>query len=114
MAVFSIEWRRHKMFKYWDACLMLVQGLAGCVLFVMIFSQHPTTSLNLQLLLINPIPLFFIPAVLKRKPNTRWWIVLLTMIILFSIGSLFQKYAEGMMILALCLLIRYLSHYKNA
>lgn len=114
MAVFSIEWRRHKMFKYWDACLMLVQGLAGCVLFVMIFSQHPTTSLNLQLLLINPIPLFFIPAVLKRKPNTRWWIVLLTMIILFSIGSLFQKYAEGMMILALCLLTRYLSHYKNA
>ena len=114
LAVFSIEWHRHKTFKYWDALLMMLQGLAGCVLFVMIFSQHPTTSLNLQLLLINPIPLFYIPSILKRKQHTRWWMLLLTMIILFSIGSLFQHYAEGMMILALCLLTRYLSHYKNA
>ena len=100
-----IEWKRRKTFKYWDALLMTVQGLAGCVLFVMIFSQHPTTSLNLQLLLLNPLPLFFIPAVLRRR-KTRWWTILLAMIILFAIGSLFQHYAEGMMILALSLLIR--------
>ena len=100
-----IEWKRRKTFKYWDALLMTIQGLAGCVLFVMIFSQHPTTSLNLQLLLLNPLPLFFIPAVLRRR-KTRWWTILLAMIILFAIGSLFQHYAEGMMILALSLLIR--------
>ena len=100
-----IEWKRRKTFKYWDALLMTAQGLAGCVLFVMIFSQHPTTSLNLQLLLLNPLPLFFIPAVLRRR-KTRWWTILLAMIILFAIGSLFQHYAEGMMILALSLLIR--------
>ena len=100
-----IEWKRRKTFKYWDALLMTVQGLAGCVLFVMIFSQHPTTSLNLQLLILNPLPLFFIPAVLRRR-KTHWWTILLAMIILFAIGSLFQHYAEGMMILALSLLIR--------
>ena len=100
-----IEWKRKKRFKYWDALLMLVQGLAGCVLFVMIFSQHPTTSLNLQLLLLNPLPLLFIPAVLRRR-KSRWWTILPVMMVLFAIGSLFQHYAEGMMIVALSLLIR--------
>ena len=90
---------------------MLVQGLAGCVLFVMIFSQHPTTSLNLQLLLLNPLPFFFIPAVLRRR-DTRWWRILAVMIVLFAIGGLFQHYAEGMMIVALCLLIRVFNGYK--
>ena len=106
-----MEWKRQKTFKYWDALLMTVQGLAGCVLFVMIFSQHPTTSLNLQLLLLNPLPLFFIPAVLRRR-ETRWWTIFAIMIVLFTIGSLFQHYAEGMMILALSLLIRVIINFK--
>ena len=106
-----MEWKRRKTFKYWDAILMTVQGLAGCVLFVMIFSQHPTTSLNLQLLLLNPLPLFFIPAVLRRR-ETRWWTILSAMIVLFAIGRLFQHYAEGMMILALSLLIRIINHRR--
>ena len=106
-----MEWKRRKTFKYWDAILMTVQGLAGCVLFVMIFSQHPTTSLNLQLLLLNPLPLFFIPAVLRRR-ETRWWTILAAMIVLFAIGRLFQHYAEGMMILALSLLIRIINHRR--
>jgi len=114
VCVLIMEWHRRKTYKYWDALLMLLQGLAGCVLFAMLFSEHPTTSTNLQILLLNPLPLFFIPAVLKRKKNTRWWTILFVMIILFIIGRIFQVYAEGMIILALCLLIRYWSHYKNA
>ena len=106
-----IEWKRKKRFKYWDALLMLIQGLAGCVLFIMIFSQHPTTSLNLQLLLLNPLPLFFIPAVLRLR-ETRWWIILAIMIVLFAIGRIFQVYAEGMMIVALSLLIRVIVKLK--
>ena len=105
------EWKRKKTFKYWDALLMLIQGLAGCVLFVMLFSQHPTTSTNLQILLLNPIPLYFIPAILRRKP-TRWWRILCVMAILFVCGSFFQQYAEGMMIVALCLLLRVLINLK--
>jgi len=77
----------------------------------MIFSQHPTTSLNLQLLLLNPLPFFFIPAVLRRR-DTRWWRILAVMIVLFAIGGLFQHYAEGMLIVALCLLIRVFNGYK--
>ena len=114
ICIFIFEWRRHKTYKYWDALLMLAQGLAGCVLFAMLFSEHPTTSTNLQILLLNPLPLFFIPAILKRKKNTWWWNILLTMVVLFFLGNIFQVYAEGMAILALCLLIRFWSNYKNA
>lgn len=106
-----IEWKQKKRIFFWDALLMLVQGLAGCVLFVMIFSQHPTTSLNLQLLLLNPLPLFFIPAVLRRR-ETRWWTILAVMIVLFAMGSLFQHFAEGMLIVALSLLIRVIIKFK--
>lgn len=105
------EWKRKKIFRYWDALLMLLQGLAGCVLFVMIFSQHPTTSLNLQLLLLNPLPLFFIPAILKGR-RKRWSRILLVMIALFFVGGIFQSYAEGMMIVALSLLTRVIISFK--
>ena len=114
LIIFALEWKHHKTYKYWDALLMLIQGLAGCVLFVMLFSQHPTTSTNLQILLLNPLPLFFIPAILKRKKSTLWWPILGTMAILFFIGAIWQHYAEGMIVLALCLLIRIWSNKKNA
>lgn len=109
---FAMEWRRKRCIVCWDGVLMLMTGLAGCVLTVMIFSQHPTTSLNLQLLLVNPAHLFFLPAVLRRK-KTRYWWVLLTMTILYLGGSLIQHYAEGYAILALCLLLRFWIHIRN-
>ena len=111
LGIALIEWKQKNRFKWWDALLMLMQGLAGCVLFVMIFSQHPTTSLNLQLLLFNPLPLFFIPSALKGKTQ-RWRLILLCMTVLFAIGRIFQVYAEGMMIVALCLLIRVIIKFK--
>lgn len=112
LAVAALEWRRRKTYKYWDAALMLLTGLAGCVLFVMVFSQHPATSLNLQLLILNPVHLFYLPAVLRRR-KTNYWNVLLAMVCLFFIGSFFQHYAEGLSALVLCLLIRYWIHLRN-
>ena len=91
---------------------MVAQGLVGLVLFVMLFSQHPTTSTNLQLLLFNPLPFFFLPAVIRGRA-TRWWILQAALFVLFVIGSLFQSYAEGMIIVALCLLLRSAIHFKN-
>ena len=102
----GLEWKLKKVFVWWDVLLMLAQGLAGCVLFAMIFSQHPTTSLNLQILLLNPLPLFFIPSMIRGK-KTKWQNLFLVLVVLFFIGSLFQHYAEGMLILALSLLSRF-------
>ena len=113
LGIAMIEWRRRTTFRWWDASLMLLTGLAGCVLTVMIFSQHPCTSLNLQLLLINPVHLFFIPAVLLRRRVKRYWWALLAMCVVYGLGSLVQSYAEGMLILALCLLLRTCIHLRN-
>ena len=95
-----------------DALLMLATGLAGCVLFVMIFSQHPATSINLQILVFNPLALLFIPAVI-RKRKTRWFTISAVCIVLFFIGAIWQDYAEGMEILALILLLRFLRHIHD-
>lgn len=105
VVIMLIEWKSGKRQVWYDVILMTIQGLAGCVLFVMLFSQHPTTSTNLQILLLNPLPLFFIPSVIRQNV-TRWQKKLLTMIILYLIGSIFQHYAEGMIIVALSLLLR--------
>ena len=112
LALFLLEWRRRKTFKLWDVALMVFLGLPGCVLTLMLFSQHPTTNLNLELLLVNPVHLFYLPAVLRRK-KTRYWYVLLAMVCLYYLGFVWQHYAEGMTILALCLLLRVLIHYKH-
>ena len=112
LVILFIEWRKKTTFRVWDTLLMTVQGLVGSVLFVMLFSQHPTTSTNLQLLLFNPLPFFFLPAVIRGR-STRWWILQAALFILFMIGSLFQSYAEGMIIVALCLLLRSAIHFKN-
>ena len=106
-----MDWKRKKRSVWYDIILILMQGLAGCVLFVMLFSQHPTTSTNLQILLLNPLALGFIPAVIRKK-NKTWPKIQIAMVILFLLGSLFQHYAEGMMFVALCLLLRVIRFEK--
>ena len=93
----------------YDALLMVLSGLAGCLLFLMLFSQHPTVRLNLQLLVLNPLPLLFVWRAVKRARHAQrdpWWMLWGALIVLFFVGALVQRYAEGMMILASCLLIR--------
>lgn len=103
------EWFMKKNFWLFDSLLMLFAGCAGIIFFLMIFSQHPTTSLNLQILLLNPIPLLYIWRVAKRARRHQlaaFWKYATAAIVLFFIGGLFQDYAEGMNVLALSLLVR--------
>ena len=109
LIVTLVEWRLHRIFWGYDLILMLACGIAGLVLTAMIFSQHPTVSLNLQILLFNPLPLVLaipVACATRRHKLHWWWKVSLGLIILFFIGSFFQHYAEGMFILALSLLMR--------
>ena len=112
VALFAYELYSKRTIVWWDALLMLLSGLAGCVLLLMVFSEHPATSINLQLLLLNPLSLLFIPAVL-RKRKTRWFTIMPVFIAAFFIGGLWQHYAEGMYIVALCLLLRYWIHRND-
>ena len=109
--LFAIEWKKQKSFLLWDILLMTVSGIIGLVLFVMIFSQHPTVSLNLQIIFFNPIHWCFLWPVLKRKP-TRYWFIIPVLSVLFLIGGVFQSYALGIYVLALCLLLQSILHIK--
>jgi len=110
--VMVLEMRRKKCFIWVDILQMSATGIIGVLLFVMFFSEHPTTSTNLQILLFNPIALFFIPAIVK-KSHTHYWNIMLACVLVFLAGAFLQDYAEGTEFLALCLLTRYWSHIKK-
>lgn len=119
-AVFLVS-KAEKRFgrRFWvmDAILTFAAGVAGLVLTAMIFSQHPTVSLNLQILLLNPVMLYFTWLIVKNR-NCYWrtrkmWIVV-AILCVDAIGcSFFQDFAEGMVFLALSLLNRSLNNFKE-
>ena len=104
-----IEWTKRKTFVVWDVLLALTSGIIGIVLFLMLFSQHPTVSLNLQIILFNPLHLCFLWQIVRGK-NTRYWMITAILTALFMIGGCFQTYAEGIYCLALCLLLQSILH----
>lgn len=111
LVIFFIEWRKKRVFIVWDVLLMLAVGTFGIVLTLMLFSQHPTVSLNLQIILLNPLPLLFLWPVIRRR-QTRYWAISAILAVLFLIGSFFQSYAEGIHVLALCLLMQCYANLK--
>lgn len=107
------EFVRRKTFWLLDVALLTLDGLAGLILFAMVFSQHPTVSLNLQILLLNPLSVAFVYPVINQevRGNYHWyWDFLGICLLLFLIGGFFQNYAEGMTLLASVLLIRVLTN----
>lgn len=84
-------------------CVWLTTGLCGIIITAMIFSQHPTVSLNFQILLLNPLNLgMLIPALARNK---KYNLIILTCLILFMLGGIIQSYAVGLEYLAFILLI---------
>jgi membrane-associated HD superfamily phosphohydrolase len=112
LIIFVWEWRHQHTTVWWDTLLMLTIGLAGCIVLLMFFSEHPATSSNLMVLLLNPLHLFFIPSVIRRR-KTYYWRGLPYVVLLFFIGGLWQDYPGEMYFVALFLLIRYCSHLRN-
>lgn len=112
LAVTVVE--RVKQANYWlaDAVIMTADGLCGLILLAMVFSQHPTVSLNFQILLLNPLTIFLLVPTLKamRKRRANLWLKAWTAcIVIFLFCGIFQSYAEGMYFVALSLLIRNIS-----
>lgn len=105
LTLFLVERKQRRIFVIWDVLLMITTGTIGLVLFMMLFSQHPTVNLNLQFILFNPLPWFFLWKVI-RKQNTCYWTITLVLSILFLVGGFFQDYASGTISLALCLMMQ--------
>lgn len=111
IVIFFFEWRKKRVFMLWDVLLMITTGTIGIVLTLMLFSQHPTVSLNLQIILCNPLPWLFLWPVIRGR-ETRYWKITAILAVLFLIGSFFQCYAEGIHVLALCLLMQCYANMK--
>lgn len=105
-----VEWRRQRSFIAVDIVLSLVSGVAGLLLFLMIFSKHPTVQVNLQILILNPLSLFFTwPAIraYRRGNYHLWWRWIYPVcFLIFLVGSFAQDYTEGMYFIALALVSR--------
>ncbi len=110
LIIFIVQWRRRRAFILWDVLLMLATGSIGIMLTLMLFSQHPTVSLNLQILLFNPLPWFFLWPVIRGRKARLYWMLTAILSVLFLIGGFFQHYAEGIQALALCLLMQCCVH----
>ena len=111
-----LESRLHVSFWLYDFLLLLLTGLSGLVLFAMVFSQHPTVSLNLQILILNPLNLVFLYPVTRKlmKGQIHYYVYVYTLFLILSFfGTLIQQYAERIYILALSLLLRMLSIIYN-
>ena len=109
MMLFS--YRRQQVYWAWDLALMLTSGLMGIIFFVMIFSQHPCVSLNFILLFFNPLPLFFLYSIIKKK-KVIWWKIWGVLIILGLFGRLFQEIPLPILIVASFLLLHCIVHLR--
>lgn len=111
-----VEWRRKKVCWVLDILLFGIQGLAGCVIAFLFFcSEHPAVDSNYLLVILNPLPLLYLPImiykVIKRKkdPYDMANIVVLTLFIAF-LPLIPQKISLVVVPLALNLLIRSILH----
>lgn len=112
IVVTTLEFVCKRWFWLYDTILMILTGICGLVLTWMIFSSHPTVNFNLQILVMNPLTLIFAYSVARRACQHKihwWWKVWTILIVAFLIGRFLQCYAEGMLILALSLLVRCIS-----
>ena len=116
VAVSLIEHRKQKIFWLFDLVLLLLIGAASLVLTAMIFSQHPTVNLNLQILLLNPLAIIMLWPVIRQERRGKFhgfWSVYAICLLLFLLGNIVQCYAEGTNILALSLLVRCMVRIRN-
>jgi len=65
-AVTILERLKKKNFWILDTILLSICGILGLILFLMIFSEHPTVSFNLLILTFNPLLLVFLWRIVKE------------------------------------------------
>ena len=109
------EYKRKKSFWLYDVVLLTLTGMCGLCLFAMIFSYHPTVRVNFQILLLNPLSFFFAYSVgnsITKHHYNKYWTFLLVCAVLSLIGGIFQKYAEGLWLLACTLIVRWWINMK--
>ena len=105
-----------KVYWLWDILLFGAQGLAGCIIaFLFFFSIHPTVGSNWLLMILNPLPLLYMPLMIYKaiKGKTDVFHVINTMVLLLFIilmPIVQQKFNVTVLPLALNLLTCSVGH----
>lgn len=117
-----LEYRTGYMLWPLDFVMLTLHGAAGTVLmFVFLFSEHPTLDTNWQVWLLNPLPLIAMPFVVKaawRRECCLWHYALGAMTVSFLLFSPWmpQRFSMITIPLALALATRpvsYMIHYSR-
>ena len=69
------DWRRRDVSRWFDTLLFTVGGLAGCILFFLVFfSTHEATSPNINIVWLHPLLLLLavLPWFKKTRTASRW------------------------------------------
>ena len=92
-----------------DTLLLIICTVAGIILAILAISKHPTTTANLIILTLNPLPATIIYQTIVNKQNKytkNIWTIWSILIIITLIGNIIQKYPTAFNIFAIALLIR--------
>ena len=69
------DWRRRDVSRWFDTLLFTIGGLAGCILFLLVFfSTHEATSPNINIVWLHPLLLLLavLPWFKKTRTASRW------------------------------------------
>lgn len=111
-----MEWKRKEIVWIWDLFFFGLQGIAGIIIFfLMFFSSHPTVNSNWLFVLFNPIPLIYLPWMIykdiKRKKDIYHYINIVYLIIFMLLMYFVQQtFNTSIVLLALSLLIISIGH----
>ena len=100
---------------WFDALLLTIQGLMGCIVaFLFFLSEHPTVGSNLHVIYLNPLPLLFMPFVIRDIVKRRRSIlsyILMALLGVFVIVSLFtHQYIQPAAYIFIAILLLRLVH----
>lgn len=116
MLVMAWSIRRKKICWWWDVILYGAQGLGGCIIaFLFFFSLHPTVGSNWMLMMLNPLPLFYLPvmvykAVKGQKDAFHWVNAGVLTLFIIIMPFIQQKFNVTVLPLALNLLSCSIGH----
>ena len=111
LAVSAIEWRKKCYMWLFDYVFISFLGICGIVIGAMLFSQHPTVRLNAQILLFNPLLLFFGHLAIRRYRSGRisflWLVEILLLCLLLVVFSFEIQWIDpSVRLLAVSMLLR--------
>ncbi|MDO9152637.1 MAG: DUF4105 domain-containing protein [Paludibacter sp.] len=115
-----IETKKRTYYRLFDSTLLLITGLAGILIFyLMFFSAHPLVKNNLNILWLNPLNIFA-AIVIWIKPwkfgltiyKIASIVLLLVSLVLFALS--YQSFNYAIFPLIILLLMRYLSYIFNS